>query len=246
MSKPKFLQNYLPLLNGRALDAVKIIAAVCMVIDHINALLLDHASVGMYLIGRATYPLFCFALAIAIHKRDADYAFRTYGLRLMILALLCEPVSIFTRHEGVLNVIFTLAFGALLAGASLKMKDWQTYACVLLLAVLDYFSPVVEFGPLGIALPALILMALRQRPGALYALAACLFSVNILMQGDALSIHLWFVYALTGFATLLLPPAVLQLCRTLPQTGRMVHKYALHVFYPGHLVILWLIGRLMA
>ena len=67
-------KTFIPQVDGRALDAIKICAAVFMVIDHINTTLLASTRLEMFLIGRITFPLFCYALAASMLKAGPDKA----------------------------------------------------------------------------------------------------------------------------------------------------------------------------
>ncbi len=222
-----------------------------MVIDHINAILLNRGVYEMLLVGRATFPLFCYALAAAIlrvgDEKAPRYGWRVYGVRLMVLAIVTEPIARFSRDVTELNVLFTLALGAALAGFSTRMKDWHIYACALIGIILHALPSPIEGGALGVVLPTVILAALKGRRGMVALLVFLLFMLNIpeyptMFQGFtpgmvALSILIF------GLAVTLPSYLVLCIARLLPQDGRWLHKYALHIFYPGHLLLLWAIGH---
>ena len=50
-------------VNGVLLDWAKLAAAICMVADHYNLILLDDRVPVLRLFGWMAFPLFCFALA---------------------------------------------------------------------------------------------------------------------------------------------------------------------------------------
>lgn len=70
------------------IDVLKLIACVCMLIDHINTCLYDRASVWAWLIGRLAFPLFglTFVLTLKAHKAMAT------AKRLFIWAICTQPV----------------------------------------------------------------------------------------------------------------------------------------------------------
>lgn len=70
------------------IDVLKLIACICMLIDHINTCLYDRASVWAWLIGRLAFPLFglTFVLTLKAHKAMAT------AKRLFIWAICTQPV----------------------------------------------------------------------------------------------------------------------------------------------------------
>ncbi|WP_043372515.1 TraX family protein [Methyloversatilis universalis] len=70
------------------IDVLKLIACICMLIDHINTCLFDRASVWAWLIGRLAFPLFglTFVLTLKPHKAMAT------ARRLLIWAICTQPV----------------------------------------------------------------------------------------------------------------------------------------------------------
>lgn len=252
MNNLSFTKTLVPQLDGRALDFIKISAAVFMVIDHINLMWFDSAIPGMFMLGRATFPLFCYAVAMAMLKAGPDKAPR-YGLqkylpRLLALALVSEIASQIVRDTGMLNVIFTLGLGAALAGFSYKMKSTHlVILCVAAMLAME-LPALVEFGTAGIVLPTAILMYLTKRPGGLFCMIGLLCMINMSGYSDAFhdvnAVTMLYVLLMT-FSAIVLPWWVLQWSQRLPQDGRYLHKYALHIFYPGHMLLLWVIARYM-
>ena len=244
----------LPQMDGRALDFIKIAAAIFMVIDHINLIWYDGNVHGMFLVGRATFPLFCYALAVAFLKagpeKSPEYALRKYVPRLLALAVVSEAVSLLTRDTGLLNVIFTLAFAAGIAGYSYRLKDWHLILlCVLALIIDDQCSLwlgerhiLPEFGVAGIMLPAAIMMYMQGRKGGLACMLALIAVMNLGEFADIinnLNAAVISYVALVWFSSAVLPWWVIEWSQRLPNEGRLLHKYALHIFYPGHLLLIF-------
>jgi hypothetical protein len=252
MNNLSFTKTLVPQLDGRALDFIKISAAVFMVIDHINLMWLNSDSPGMFMVGRATFPLFCYAVAMAMFKAGPDKAPR-YGLqkylpRLLALALVSEIASQIARDTGVLNVIFTLGLGAAIAGFSYRLKDSHLILLGVVSILATGLPEIMEFGTTGIMLPTAILMYMHKRRGGLTLMLCLLYLINMNGYNDALQIlnpeALVYILPMTFSATVL-PWWVLQWSQKLPQDGRYLHKYALHIFYPGHMLLLWAIARYM-
>jgi len=247
-------KTLLPQVDGRALDFIKIAAAVFMVIDHINLIWYGGAVHGMFLAGRATFPLFCYALAVAFLKagpeKAPDYALRKYMPRLLALAVVSEVVSLITRDTGLLNVIFTLALAAGVAGYSYRLKDWHLILLCVVALILDeqcslwlgarHLLP--EFGTAGIMLPAAIMMYMQGRKGGLACVLALIAVMNLGAFADILanlSAPVISYVTLVWFSSTVLPWWVLHWSQRLPNDGRLLSKYALHIFYPGHLLVIW-------
>jgi hypothetical protein len=219
-----------------------------MIVDHVNTILMAQSSAHMYMIGRITFPLFCYALAVALYRagpeKAASYAFRRYGPRLFAIGVLTEPIARWARGGDIFNVLFTLSFGAVLAGFAAKLKDWQV-AIVWTLALLGTaFPATVEFSLPGIALPSAILLAMQGRAIAWPFLVALLYVINL--DGYATGREMVIgPPAEFAFATLVLfffvaavPYGILTLAERMKQSGRFLPKYFLHVFYPAHLALL--------
>lgn len=251
MSNKSISKTFIPQVDGRGLDFIKASAALFMVIDHINFVLLASAKPEMFMIGRITFPLFCYALAVALFKagddKGTDYALRRYAPRLFVFAVLTEPISRLCRDIGdSFNVMFTLALGAAIAGVSLRMKDWQVALLCVAAAGLMYFPGWFEFSIAGALLPTAFLMALRGRRLAIPCLLLILATINAGDYGGLLGkLTPQVVIFMTVTALFCIVPAffLIRYAAGMPQTGRYLPKYFLHIFYPAHMIALWAIGR---
>lgn len=97
---------------GLSGSALKVIAMICMVIDHIALYLMEHGTVlyeTMRCIGRIAFPVFAFLIAEGfIHTRSRYRYFFT----LLGFAVISEiPWYLLNGADGTHNVIFTLALG---------------------------------------------------------------------------------------------------------------------------------------
>jgi hypothetical protein len=253
-------KSFLPQCDGRALDFIKILAAIFMVIDHTNEICLQHTRLLMEMVGRGTFPLFCYAVAMAILKikqRDVPHAerkmkMRQYLVRLFAGALIAQPFYYFAFGGNMaggetVNVIFTLALGAVFAIVSFRAQLWQMYALYIAAAVSMLWFVPLEFGFAGVMVPSAIVLALRGNKSAYPFLILLLVMMNAagilpVIQHHQAGLDSWIVAGLNGLASIILPWLALDLARALPQTGRWMPKYAFYVFYPAHLVILKLIA----
>lgn len=252
MSNKAVSKTFIPQADGRGLDFIKVAAAVFMVTDHVNAILLNGGRLEMFMLGRITFPLFCYALAVALFKvrdgKGTEYALRRYAPRLLLFAVLAEPIARISRDIGdIYNVLFTLALGAAVAGLSLRMKDWHIALMCAAAAGLMYFPPLFEFSAAGVMLPAAFLLALRGSRWAFVCLplmlGICNFSNLPQFFADITLPAALIVCAISLFC--IIPPILLirYAAASMPQTGRYLPKYFLHIFYPAHLLAIWAVGR---
>ena len=224
-----------------------------MVIDHIDLIWSHHAVGLMFFLGRTTFPLFCYAAAVAVmkaHARPADETkkiIRRYIVRLLALAAVTEPFYLFAMRENVANVIFTLTAGIFFADLSYRAKPWQMYLLYTVAILSMLWVLPLEFGLAGVFVPAAVLQVMNGNKRALPFLPALLMVMNA--GGIHTLFHanpvVWEYAGVTGLFCIILPWLVLDVARKMSQKKRFLPKYALHAFYPGHMVILRLIWMAM-
>lgn len=230
-----------PELSGSTL---KIIALVTMLIDHIGAVIVqrtmsmpgfDHefwSSLYWPLrnIGRLAFPIFCFLLVEGfVHTSDI----KKYVRRMLIFAVISEiPFNLGITGNlfdfNYQNVYWELILGmaALICLKKIEEKNWSYELQVILkLAVIGVFAFGAEmlnldYGMYGI-ISIVALYVFRQN------------KVSQLLAG-AIS-FLWEQIA---------PLAFLLIAFYNGKRGRKI-KYAFYVFYPAHLLILYMITRIM-
>lgn len=208
-------------------STIKLIALLTMLIDHVGAASLFPAAAkgtelyyACRLIGRMSFPLFCFLLVEGfVHSHDR---FR-YWRRLLLFAVLSEiPFDLAFYHQIVSfrmqNVFFTLFLGM----TALWGMEWliqkgrykQVFIPPLLCAVLAWFLRT-DYSYFGIIL-IVVLYCFRELPG----------KRNIIV---AFSCGLWE------------PAAVLALIPIYLYNGKrgLSLKYVFYVFYPAHLLLFW-------
>lgn len=103
--------------SGMSSFSLKLIAALTMLIDHIGMLLLSgDAALYCRLIGRISFPIFCFLVAEGCRHTHSK---SRYLFRLGLVAILSKPIyDLAARasgyHAPTQNAIFTLLLGAAL------------------------------------------------------------------------------------------------------------------------------------
>jgi hypothetical protein len=240
-------KTYLPQCDGAALDFIKIAAALFMIIDHMNTIWFGHEYFLMILIGRGTFPLFCYAVAVAVMRAKGPPL--RYAARLAALAVLSQPFYYFAMGDKAVNVVFTLAAGSLVAALSSRLKLQHMYLLYAAAIVSMLWVLPLEFGLAGVMLPSAILLALRGHKGVYPFLVLLLLFINAAGMLEPVPesnlVMAVFACGLLGLASIFVPYMVLDAARNLKQTGRLLPKYALHVFYPAHLALLKLLGPVL-
>lgn len=228
-------------LRDASLDALKLIAMILMVLDHVNEAGLGEAYPWMSYLGRGAYPLFAFAMASHLLRRPN---LSVYLQRMIVFALLSQPFYALAFHQRALNVLFTLALGAIAGAWVLEEPRWRRHALFLSSLPSFFFKDVTDFDLAGIALPGLLALALTgDRVARLWTvLALVLLNVDLSdfasleQQRLVLSEWSWAPLILVTF-TLVVPWLSYWFCARLPGP-RFVPKYTFYIFYPAHLLLL--------
>ena len=242
--------------QGAVLDWLKAIAAILMVVDHINSMFLG-PEVSLTLMGRIVFP--AFALISAIHlERGIDP--KRYFLKLLPFAVLSQVPHFFafwpTVFEAdwnnvVLNIIFTLGVGVLIAYscAKFKLPTYLLFICALAYWSLG-FNDFFEYGVMGLVLPAMFWAVLKKETFAKTALFLNLMLLNAKRYEfiDSLSAINPTQIFLTLFICIFIAVIILialglflSALEKVRDDKRFLPKFFLHIFYPSHLAILAII-----
>lgn len=216
-------------------STLKIIAILTMLIDHIGAMFLIGSELytPSRIIGRIAFPIFCFLLVEGfLHTRNIT----RYAIRLLLFAILSE-IPFDLAFEGKLfyweyqNVYFTLFIGLMTVAAFAfveeKLADKQvqcqlTKGLAMIAGMLIAYALKTDYGYMGV-LTILVLYELRRNK----------------------------IQAMTGACVCLTCMSQLELATfvTLPLIGcyngkrGLSLKYIFYIFYPAHLLILYLVGK---
>lgn len=218
---------------------LKLLAVLLMVTDHIGVFFFPDQLI-FRLIGRLSFPLFAWLIVNGIeHSKDR----KKYFLRLLAFAVISQIPYLLAYREVIpgfmgLNIFFTLCLGFLAVQA---IRNVTPHSFSLLLV--------------GIcALTAILLDASYGAGGVFCILAFYLFRKNI---------RAMFLSQLTIFLTsfmlpeFILPKASLNMVAVVQPFGALSvlfiswyngergpkMQYFFYLFYPVHLVILYLLGR---
>ena len=234
-------------ISGKALDFVKIMAVIFMIIDHVNSMILKPIHMDdplLLLLGRGAFPLFAYATAAAMIRSGTDKA-QNYATQLFVWGLLTHAISYLTRDTAAGNVFFTLAFGALLIPYVIALSQRQKWMLYIICAFTNAFPVLCEFGFPGVLLPSLIYMYLKGDKAALKWIILFAFLMNIPAQyHEFVKIDFIISAIIILIFAALMSISSLYLASHLSDKGRYLHRYALHIFYPAHLALFGIIGHL--
>ena len=218
-------------LSGTAL---KRIACLSMLVDHLGASLLENglfrcSAIDPRLVGRLAFPIYCFLLVEGfLHTHD----FKKYALRMLGFALISEGPFDWAFFSGVYwghqNVYFTLLLGLL------AMKALDTYqtpegmpalkgilgaaACFLAAALLH-----CDYDVLGLALILALYMTRKDKRAQ--CIAGAVFSLFEPVAPLAFGL-VWFYSGERG-------------------SSSKLEQWAFYWFYPAHIFVLGILTNLL-
>lgn len=224
-------------------EALKLIACITMLIDHFGHAIVPYLPVpymedlyyGCRIIGRLAFPIYCFLLAEGMRRtRDP----KKYILRLGIGALLAELPFDLLFEGGISwesqSVMITLTLGAVMIWCMNKTeKKWLKLLTLIPFAFLADLCKC-DYGAGGIAMIAVFALFDRL-PVQAFALTLVnwqlLPSAAVMIYGVVVIIQLFAVFAMV--------PIALYSGKKL--THNRVVQWAFYLFYPVHLLILWMV-----
>lgn len=256
--------------KGLSQEALKLIACISMLIDHIGYEIIYRLYVnaaGAYgfetmgqampepvrriyllywlcrIIGRLALPIFAFLLVEGIHHtRDR----KKYALRLAVGALLSEiPYNLIVSgellwREQSIMLTLLLGFGAVVAMEKCRNMAWKPVAMVPF-AVLSELL-MADYGWAGVALIALFDLSRYMYRRDLIRFCGMIVLFHY-MSGT--------VFQLGGFSLPMQVLGALSMLFIANYDGRKVTRsktvqWAFYLFYPVHLLVLWLIGGMIS
>ncbi|MEY8392050.1 TraX family protein [Lachnospiraceae bacterium 45-W7] len=206
-------------LNGCVL---KCIAMVSMLIDHAGAVLYPQYIV-LRMIGRLAFPIYCFLLVEgAMHTRDI----RKYEIRLLLFALVSEVPFDLAFHGRTWwenqNVFFTLFLGVLAIDLMQEAGNKLSVFLIFVLAAVAAEALHTDYGGAGIVFIVCYYLLYQKK-----ILKQIMFlAENFLLYGLGVQFY----------ASIAVLPMLLYNGKKGPSL-----KYVFYVFYPLHLLILYLI-----
>ncbi len=225
---------------GLSGNALKIIGAITMLIDHTGMILFPEVNI-LRIIGRISFPIFSFMICEGCKYTRNKLA---YFLRIFILGIVTSLVYFLESGELYFNVLVTFSLSIVLVFAANKyknsgnFKEGRKYFALLAMGVaaaflITYFIQI-DYGFFGVMLPVfpgivkaneskgkILFFEKRFSAFAIGLLILCVFWGEIQIFG---MISLLFIGFYNG------------------KRGFKIPKYSFYVFYPLHLAVLWLIS----
>ncbi|MEH2214641.1 TraX family protein [Nostoc sp.] len=207
--------------------SIKILAAVFMIMDHVCYLLMPELVI-LHLLGRLSFPLFAWLLA---EGEKHTHNVHRYGRRLLIAAIISQPIYSIVFQSLSLNILFTLLLGLVMLRLVKRYSQlWQQLIIVGLCAVVAE-SLGAEYGTYGIGVIFLMSLIDKLKP-RIWLLYWCIFHFFILIILSMLNIFQgWAIFA--GLI-------VFQFNGKQGSRARWFY-----LFYPAHLIILGIINYLI-
>ena len=228
--------------RDRALDLLKWLAMLSMVMDHLRYVGWD--ADWLYVPGRLAFPWFCLAIAVNVVRTRTSAARPIrwkYLAWLALFSVIAElPYRLYMAEEvTTLNVLPTLALGFLVAQGGLSSSWPARVLGIAALAIGVLFGPQLMFGMYGVLLPLAFVLVLRTSIWlAIVPGIVCLLSnewpkiIDGMLWGDPISIG-----ALV--ACLLAPLVGLTVLRCRPAFGVWPMRRWAYLIYPVHFLVLF-------
>lgn len=236
--------------RGLSGSVLKLIAIFSMAIDHLGAVVVepgilhggdlvrlqeilstDYGQTWLFIdrilrtAGRVAFPIFCFLLVEGfLHTRDV----KRYLINLSVFALISEvffDLAIFDVYMefGYQNVFFTLAIGLLtLIGLKRYEGAGKMQTLVIIGGCILAILMRTDYSIIGILIIVCFYMLRNNRKSQFIAVGAIAFFESFFYFGAA-ALALIPIYFYNG------------------ERGRVSFKYAFYIFYPAHLLLLFLI-----
>ena len=213
---------------------LQIIAIICMVIDHVGLYFFDGPD-WMRAIGRVAMPLFAMGIVEGfLHTKSRP----KYLLRLTICAIVADIPHILLNNMYGYPFTHVVLFGFILGFLAMLCLEKKGYWWIL--------TPFLVIAGSGLSIdygfPVVLLIILfywcrkKLKKEKIYYYSALLASLAITM-GIRAAIANWplQLWAIAAFIPLALYNG---------KKGHRLPKYAGYVFFPAHLLIIWLIKYL--
>lgn len=226
----KFLKKY-----GISQSAVKVIAVISMLIDHIGAVLLPQYYI-MRKIGRLAFPLYSFLIVEGYFHTRSKYK---YALRMFAFIFISEiPFDLAFRKQLFYpdsnNVFITLFLGFISVWCLDELIEKSKYLAPVGLAAAVFLGYLAEwlngdYGWFGVALTVVFYIFKDFKPLVILPFTLLVFLYTGVFDGVFTHIENLCLFA---YIPIFLYNGT---------KGKVRLKYAFYVFYPAHLLIIYLL-----
>ena len=240
-------------------NALKIIAAVAMVCDHVGVLIFPKVLI-LRIIGRLSFPIFAYLIAEgAKHtrsKRRHLIIFASFAAIVQVIYFIIMPPTSGSQPEMSVLVTFTLSLLMIYALDEFKkaifdplVSEWKTALAALIFAVTVALTVLsdrfldLDYGLAGALLPlfpAIFTTPKMENPPSVFGKVD---TKLIRVAATALGVlALSLDFGSIQFYSLL---SILLLLLYSEKRGRLKMKYFFYIFYPLHLAIIFVIAVLI-
>ena len=227
--------------KGLNANQIKYIVIIAMLVDHIAWLfvpLYSFAGQAMHFVGRLTGPTMAVLLADG-YRYTKDI--HRYTLRLAVFALISWPCYCLMDY-GQIKLEFGVIYTLFLALLAIRLYDSSVhYALKLLgLCLLFFLSGYGDWAYYDIAF-ALIAHVWHddKKTRWMAHTFVCVFDLILITQMIVASGHAWY-YALFECGTFMVVPMFVFFYNGERGSGKAFHKWFFYVFYPLHMLLLWI------
>ncbi|MBL1177805.1 TraX family protein [Pantanalinema sp. GBBB05] len=203
---------------------IKLLAAMLMLVDHIGAIFFPSMAI-FRIVGRFSFPLF---ILLLVDGEQYTRNFGQYGLRLLLLGILSQPIfwQLFRTSQG--NILFTLLLGLLCLRLVRAFPQWQLLIWLLGGTIAQWL--LLEYRAYGI-----VAIALIHR-----------LQISAVWWAGWIGLHLGLVMIAPNFATLQFPAVFAPFLLYLANHQRGQQARWFYLFYPLHLLVFWLLHQVLA
>lgn len=225
---------------------IKLIAIITMAIDHIGVFFFPNILV-FRIIGRLSFPLFAWLIANgAYHTRSI----KAYALRLFIAALISQfpylyAFRLVNENFFRFNVIFTLLTGLLCIVIYKKVKNIviSVYIIGLIALFAEFFN--FSYGVAGVLSIIAFYIFFKDLKKMLLTQLLIYGGYSLLYLSEAFSLGT-FQEVYINLVPLIQPLALVSIIFISLYNGKLGKrvKYFFYIFYPVHLLLIYVIKRL--
>lgn len=233
-------------------NTLKIVAAVCMLIDHIGYILLPNI-VFLRIIGRLAFPIFAFFIAEGCKytKNKLKYFLIIFvlGVIFQVAYYIAEEslfMNIFIVFSLSILIIYTLQnfkYNLINKQSGILNKVLSGIVFVVTIFLVFFFCSIisVDYGFWGVMLPVFASLFHNNGEGNVQKK---LNSVTVSLISFAVGLILLCVFAEWSIQYYSLISLLLLVLYS-GERGRANLKYFFYIFYPAHLVVLYAIDLLI-
>lgn len=212
---------------------LKIIAVISMVADHLGYVLFNKFSFMNY-IGRLAFPIFAFSITEGyIHTKNL----KKYFYRLLVFAFISQiPYMLFINtftNNFTLNILFTLSLGLLAITVYDKSKN--KFLGLIFVTLYAIFAQLLHFDYAWFGIAIIFIFYIFKHKKIYMNLSFCIVTFINYFYNYITTNRIEYLFILLFCILSLIPINLYN-----EKKGKNI-KYFLYIFYPLHLIVLYLI-----